>query len=323
MKKKNKNISGLTLVEILIGIVVSSLMMGAIYTTYSVVNNTYNQVVEKAKISRSSRDLIELLIRDTRMAGFKYYLGTNSKGYPKETYLTIGDGTSIPESHDPIVIIPAINSDGTLNSLGHKLSDVIKGYTDPADSAGEFSRILGYASTCCDKIHIVYDDFNQNHKLQPYKRYKVTYYALKRSEGGEERYAIYKSKIQWKQARTSDTGNFPSEGEWEAYPDCKECYHDQLVRDYVDDMEFVPIGKEGKKIAYPNPITAEGRESLYNLRAVDIRIAFKSKKDFFRSKNPNRNLKGFSKDAIEFDDRKLRDNIVVTVYTRNIGGDLF
>ena len=52
MKKKNKNISGLTLVEILIGIVVSSLMMGAIYTTYSVVNNTYNQVVEKAKISR-------------------------------------------------------------------------------------------------------------------------------------------------------------------------------------------------------------------------------------------------------------------------------
>ena len=136
MKKKNKNISGLTLVEILIGIVVSSLMMGAIYTTYSVVNNTYNQVVEKAKISRSSRDLIELLIRDTRMAGFKYYLGTNSKGYPKETYLTIGDGTSIPESHDPIVIIPAIISDGTQNLLGHKLSEVIEGYVDPAEAAG-------------------------------------------------------------------------------------------------------------------------------------------------------------------------------------------
>ena len=49
-------------------------------------------------------------------------------------------------------------------------------------------------------------------------------------------------------------------------------------------MEFVPIGKEGKKIAYPNPTTAEGRESLYNLRAVDIRIAFKSKKDFLDQK---------------------------------------
>ena len=44
-------------------------------------------------------------------------------------------------------------------------------------------------------------------------------------------------------------------------------------------MEFVPIGKEGK-IAYPNPTTAEGRESLYNLRAVDIRIAFNEERFF-------------------------------------------
>jgi hypothetical protein len=86
-------------------------------------------------------------------------------------------------------------------------------------------------------------------------------------------------------------------------------------------MEFIPIGKEGQKIPYPNPTTDEGRASLYNVRAVDIRIAFKSKKDFFRSINPNRSLKGFSKDPIEFNDRKLRDNVVVTVYTRNIGRD--
>ena len=45
MKKKIKYIAGLTLIEILIGIVVSSLMMAAIYSTYSIVNNTYNQVV--------------------------------------------------------------------------------------------------------------------------------------------------------------------------------------------------------------------------------------------------------------------------------------
>ena len=56
---------------------------------------------------------------------------------------------------------------------------------------------------------------------------------------------------------------------------------------------------------------------------MDIRIAFKSKKDFFRSLNPNRNLKGLSKDAVEFNDKKLRDNVVVTVYTRNIGEDVF
>ena len=144
-----------------------------------------------------------------------------------------------------------------------------------------------------------------------------------RTDGGENRYAIYKSKIEWQQARTSEAAIFPEEGRWITYPECAECYHNQLVRDYVDDMEFIPIGKEGQKIPYPNPTTSDGRESLYNLRAVDIRIAFKSKKDFFRSINPDRSLKGFSKDAVEFNDRKLRDNVVVTVYTRNIGGDIF
>ena len=322
MKKKIKDIAGLTLIEILIGIVVSSLMMAAIYSTYSIVNNTYNQVVAKAKISRSSRDLIELLIRDTRMAGFKYYLGTNAFGYPKETYLQFGGGeTTIQQSHDPIVIIPA-EQDG----LGHSLSDVIEGFgggegeDDSLPEDAEADKIAEYKSKCCDKIHIVYDDFNQNVKTQPYKRYKVTYYALARVDGGEKRYAIYKSKIGWKQKKNNESDtNWPVEGEWVA--DCKQCYHNQLVRDYVDDMEFIPIGKEGQKIPYPNPTTDEGRASLYNVRAVDIRIAFKSKKDFFRSINPNRSLKGFSKDPIEFNDRKLRDNVVVTVYTRNIGRD--
>ena len=80
-KKNIKNILGLTLVEILIGIVVSSLMMAAMYTTYSIVNNTYNQVVDKAKISRSSRDLVSMLIRDVRMSGFKYYLKKMNKKF--------------------------------------------------------------------------------------------------------------------------------------------------------------------------------------------------------------------------------------------------
>ena len=53
--KKNKfnNNAGLTLIEILIGIVISAMMMGAMYTTYSVVNNSYSQVTDRAKISRS------------------------------------------------------------------------------------------------------------------------------------------------------------------------------------------------------------------------------------------------------------------------------
>ena len=60
-KNKFKNISGLTLLEMLIGVVISSIMMGAIYTTYTVVNNSYSQVTERAKISRSGRDIVEMM----------------------------------------------------------------------------------------------------------------------------------------------------------------------------------------------------------------------------------------------------------------------
>ena len=48
-KKIFKNIKGLTLVEILIGIVITTIIMAAMFTTYSIVNQTYNQVSEKAK----------------------------------------------------------------------------------------------------------------------------------------------------------------------------------------------------------------------------------------------------------------------------------
>ena len=40
MKKKINSISGVTLIEILIGIVVSTVMMAAMYTSYNVVNST-------------------------------------------------------------------------------------------------------------------------------------------------------------------------------------------------------------------------------------------------------------------------------------------
>ena len=40
MKKKIINIAGMTLVEILIAIVITSLMMGAMVTSYNLVNNS-------------------------------------------------------------------------------------------------------------------------------------------------------------------------------------------------------------------------------------------------------------------------------------------
>ena len=85
-QKYSKNIKGLTLVEILIGIVITTIIMAAMFTTYSIVNQTYNQVSEKAKISRSSRDLVSMLMRDIRMADFRYYVGSEQiKKFARDT----------------------------------------------------------------------------------------------------------------------------------------------------------------------------------------------------------------------------------------------
>ena len=59
MKKKITSISGVTLIEILIGIVISVLMMAAMFTSYQAVNNTYSQVIDRAKISQTGRDILE------------------------------------------------------------------------------------------------------------------------------------------------------------------------------------------------------------------------------------------------------------------------
>ena len=308
MKKRYlKSIVGLTLVEILIGIVVSSLMMAAMYSTYSIVNNSYSQVVDKAKISRSSRDLVELLIRDIRMSGFKYYLGTNELGYPEQSYLEFVGGSSIKESHDPIVIVAS--------ELGHSIDGTVSTVTknDPT------------SDLCCDKIHIVFEDFNQNDKLQPYKKYKLTYYAspTKDADGTNQRYAVYKSKISWRQIRGSETASWPTSGEWVS--DCTECYHEQLVKDYVEDMEFIALDQEGRKLSPdPSPSDNSTRQNLYKVRSVDIRLAFRSENEFFRfeaREGKERQLSGFSRAIRKYSDRYLRDSVVVTVYTRNIIDD--
>ena len=62
MKKKINSISGVTLIEILIGIVVSTVMMAAMYTSYNVVNSTYSQVTDTAKISSTGRDVVGMIL---------------------------------------------------------------------------------------------------------------------------------------------------------------------------------------------------------------------------------------------------------------------
>ena len=73
MKKKIKNISGVTLIDILIGVVISVVMMAAMFTSYNVVNSTYSQVTDTAKISQAGRETLGMIMRDVRLAGYKYF----------------------------------------------------------------------------------------------------------------------------------------------------------------------------------------------------------------------------------------------------------
>ena len=303
--KKNKlnNNVGVTLIEILIGIVISSMMMAAMYTTYSVVNNSYSQVTDRAKISRSGRDIIGMLMRDIRLAGFKYYYGVNVAGISKNDYLQyVGGDSSVKDSHDPIIIVK--------DELGYT--------TDTSGATPSLPTKNNANDMCCDKIHIVYGDFDQNNLEQPYKRYKITYFALPRSSGNDKFYGIYKTKESWIQAVTDISGT------WTADPIlCPECYSSELIRDHLIDMEFIAFGNQGKVLnPPPNPDNPSTRGDLYNIKIVDVRLTFRSKREFFRAEAQEgkpRLVKGLGDRTAEFFDKFLRDSIVVTVHTRNIG----
>ena len=71
--KRLKNCSGVTLVEILIGIVVSVIIMGAMYASYSAINNSYSQVTDKAKASQTGRNVLGMMMRELRQAGYKFF----------------------------------------------------------------------------------------------------------------------------------------------------------------------------------------------------------------------------------------------------------
>ena len=168
MKKKMNKISGVTLIELLVGVAVTAIMMGAMFASYTAVNSSYKQVTDKARISSSSRDIVGMMMRDIRLAGYKHYYGVNDEGIPPSDNLThisgLEDGRGIIDSHDPIIVLR--------DTLGYFPADFAAAGTDlPIPSKNRAT------DTCCDSISIVYGDFDKNDPLQPYKRYKITYFG--------------------------------------------------------------------------------------------------------------------------------------------------
>ena len=287
--KSNKSISGITLIEILIGIVISMIMMGAMFTSYTVVNNSYSQVSDKAKISQSARNLVGMIIKDIRMAGFKYFNDTI-----KETNELI-----------PIRITKALKGD-----FGKK----------------------------CDQIEIVYGDVYFNAAKTPqytYERFKITYFCEQsqivdkaKSTANKVSYinalAVYKKKEKWDNnaskwldANTDlrPTGSGKDE----------RTYSKEKVVDYVQDLVFHAIDENGNLIDASPQTFKTKKDFIYKIKTVDIALTKRSRKEFFKNnnskqpralRNDDRNIKKLLGGK---DDKYLRDTIIISANTRNLG----
>ena len=313
-KQKIKNIKGLTLIEILIGVAVTALMMGAMFSSYTVVNNSYNQVTDRAQVSRSSRDIVGMIVRDIRLAGFKYYFGKNDEGIANFEDLTHVSGNeedrTIDDSHDPIIVFR--------DRLGYTPSDETLAGTGDSESKWQ-----GLKNKCCDQIRIVYGDFIKGED-QNYKKYRITYFARPMQKNENDKfYGVYKTKESW-----LETEEF-SDGSWSST--CSECYSNQLVRSHLVDMEFLLFDENGKHLynsgtgTYPQPNNASSVD-LYRIAQVDLRLSFRSKKNFYRTIGTDKKQRlvlglGEGRAAENFNDKYLRDSVVVSISTRNLGLD--
>ena len=128
-------------------------------------------------------------------------------------------------------------------------------------------------------------------------------------------FGLYRSKSSWIQPLdNSDIGRWVHDSEG----GCPDCYRAELVREYLEDMEFIALNENGLMVeAQPSNM-----ENIMSIRTVDLRLTFRSssQKGYFKNKI-NRMVKSFTNErSKQIDTRFHRDTIFLTVHTRNIGG---
>ena len=284
MNKKFNSITGVTLIEILIGIVISTMMMAAMYTSYNVVNSTYSQVTDTAKISQTGRDVIGMIIRDVRMAGYKYF----------------NDNIQIDTNEHIPILITKKNSSNVCDKIEIVYGDIsYDPTTTPPTQAFERLKVTYQCklSTIPDKTTTTTATATVG-----------TVPTLGVTKGIK---AIYKSKMKWDSALKN----------WKdpALDSDVETYQDELLVEYIEDLIFVPVDLEGKVID-PPPSSTANNDKIFSIKVVDILMSVRSKNDFYR-KNKAREKKALNDDTRKINkiDKYLRDTIVVSAHARNLG----
>ena len=147
---KPKKISGMTLVEVLVAIIIGTITVAAIFYSYNIFNKSYQSVADKAKMSTSTRNALTMIARDLRNAGYYdiNFLDKPSCGY------------------DPC------SRDKSIEKKDNKFARVM-GYTQP-DAVGnvKFSQIYGGGP---DYLAMWYTN-------TPNTRYEVRYFLVAKNK---------------------------------------------------------------------------------------------------------------------------------------------
>ena len=281
MKKKLSSIAGLTLVEILIAVVISALMMAAMFTSYSIVNSTYRQVTDRAKISQAGRDLVGQILREVRMAGYKY----------------INDDIPASSSHNPIKITKGTG----IGSSCDKIEIVYGGieYDKDAAEGDRFSYTRYKITYECKKSTIIDDTIPGGTTLI-------------------EGFAVYKSKHRWN--TTSSSWSDPAtDSDETTYEDEKILDYVQDLVFVPFDETGQMIGETSNGTITPSDAKVYDVRTI-DISLV-VRSSKPFYRSDVKLDNTVRKIMSITKDRalIEPQDKYLRDTISVTANARNIG----
>ncbi len=246
MNKKINTITGVTLIEILIGIVISSIMMGAMYTSYTAVNNTYRQVTDRAKISQAGRDVVGMMVRDIRMAGYKYF----------------NDTIKTHDKHAPIIITKSGDFKTACDKIEIVYGDVF--YNKDATKPEDKYKYERWKVTYKCKGSTVEDKSKQPDQSGKYPSIRA--------------FAIYKSKERWPDAENATDWLDPAtDGDIRTYKE-------EVIVDYVQDLIFNAVDEKGLVIKPPPTTTNANKDKLFKIKTVDILLNVRSTKEFFKKK---------------------------------------
>jgi len=257
------------------------IMMGAMFTSYTVVNNSYNQVSDKAKISQSARNLVGMIVRDIRMAGFKYFNDTI-----KET-----------NDHIPIRITKSKNFNTDCDKIEIVYGDAVANASlNPPYTYERFK-----VSYFCEKSKILDKTKSSN---------SVVYI---------DAFAVYKKKEKW-DANSSSWKNPDTDTLVGSSVKDERTYSKEKVVDYVQDLVFHAIDVNGKLISPPPTATNSTKEFVYKIKTVDIALTKRSRKEFFKESKlrAKKSLEDDKRD-IKKTDKYLRETIIISANTRNLG----